>query len=163
MCPYPFVREDNAMDEITSIEFEFDFHAWKWISDSVKKGRKAWALRQLESKMAKIITTFNGHRKKNVAKHSPVYRTLLQKAESLISDFCTEYDVPYLTIETQMPALVELKKWGAAAPSASSKIGYVIVYVIVGIIGSVIIVIGLGFATGLIERLFHLGRVLTHW
>lgn len=130
----------------------------EWYQNKIKEGQKSFALSRLESKLAKILTVANGHRKHKLPKHDRAYYVLLQQAEDLIDQFCSDYSVGSDTIYAQIPAMKELQEWGVPAPAEMSK---PVKFAIVGIAvmaGTFIV----GFLSGSIQLLFHYGWLLSH-
>jgi hypothetical protein len=128
-----------------------------WMGLKFKAVGKEIARRNLESKLAKIIVTANGHRTKNVPRYAPVYGSLYRSAEDHIAKFCTKYDVPELEIYSQLPAMKELKDWAMDSRPSLYRVRLAAMKLFLSVIGVVI----LGLSSGLIQRLFHFGWMLS--
>jgi hypothetical protein len=63
----------------------------------------------LESSLAKIIETANGHQAKGTPRGSPVYFALCEKADVRIDAFCRKWTVDRSVIEAEAPNLKELE------------------------------------------------------
>jgi hypothetical protein len=74
----------------------------------VRSWRRSRDQDALESSLAKIIETANGHQAKGAPKGSPVYLALCEKANTRIDAFCRKWAVDRSVIEAEAPNLKEL-------------------------------------------------------
>lgn len=130
----------------------------EWIKNKIKEGQKAFAMHQLETKLAKIIKTANGHRKNKLPKYAPAYYILCQRAEDLIAEFAKDYDVNPDDIYAQIPAMKELQDW-AIKPHQSPRA----IQFLASLVGIAIGAFVVGLTTGGLQCLFHYGWALAHF
>ena len=123
-----------------------------------KSAARVIALRRLENELASILRTVSGHRKNKLPQGASQFRILWQKADVQVFKFCTDYDVPRQEIESQVPALSELR--ALAQSPARPKTKMIALSVLIS--GTVAIFL-MGFATGLIQHLFTYGFNSAQW
>jgi hypothetical protein len=146
------------MERIGTIGDLAKFYRMEWLTNKMAEAKKGIARRQLEGKLARIIATANGHRKNNLPKHALAYQSLWTQAEGAVDKFCYDHAVQQSDVYAQIPALEELKGWGAPAPKSVpllARFGLTAV-------GIVIALIITGFVSGAAQRLFTLGWHLAH-
>ncbi len=114
--------------------------------------RKNLALRSLESELAKIIKASNAHRKNGVAPGAEVYGILLGKAEAALDKFCTTHKVLKSEIESQMPALTELRTLGTKTKPKNPLVMF-----FGSAVGLYVAILLAGLLSGFIQRVFHFG------
>jgi hypothetical protein len=109
-----------------------------------------WRRRQdqnaLERSLARIIETANGHRAKGLPKGSPAYRVLAETADAKIQGFSSKWSVDVATIEAQAPALADLHD--LCIPDKQVPAG---VKLLVGLLGTILFLVLLGAASGLVH------------
>jgi hypothetical protein len=108
-----------------------------------------WRRRQdqnaLERSLARIIETANGHRAKGLPKGSPAYRVLAETADAKIQGFSSKWSVDVATIEAQAPALADLHD--LCVPDRQIPAG---LKLLVGLLGTILSLVLLGVASGLV-------------
>ena len=107
--------------------------------------RKRHDLDALERSLARIIETANGHRAKGLPKGSPAYRVLAETADAKIQGFTSKWSVDVATIEAQAPALADLHD--LCVPDRQIPAG---LKLLVGLLGTILSLVLLGVASGLV-------------
>ena len=100
----------------------------------------------LERALAQIIETANGHRAKGLPKGSPAYCVLRDSADAKIQAFARRWDVDITTIEAQAPALADLHD--LCVPDRQIPAG---LKLLVGLLGTILSLVLLGVASGLVH------------
>lgn len=147
------------MERIGTIGDLAKFYRMEWLTNKMAEAKKGIARRKLEGKLARIIATANGHRKNNLAKHAPAYQSLWLQAQGAVDKFCYDHTVEQSDVYAQIPALDELKAWGAPAPKSVpllARFG-------LAALGVIITLIITGFVSGAAQRLFVMGWHLAHF
>jgi hypothetical protein len=108
--------------------------------------RKRMDQNSLERALAQIIETANGHRAKGLPKGSPAYRVLAETADAKIQVFSSKWSVDVATIEAQAPALADLHD--LCVPDRQIPAG---VKLLVGLLGTILFLVLLGVASGLVR------------
>jgi hypothetical protein len=105
----------------------------------------------LESSLAKIIETANGHQAKGTPKGSPVYFALCEKADTRIAAFCRKWAVDRSVIEAEAPNLKELS--ALCIPDTETPAA---IKLLACFLGGILCLVLIGAASGLI----HVGHNL---
>jgi hypothetical protein len=100
----------------------------------------------LERSLARIIETANGHRAKGLPKGSPAYLVLRDRAKAKIQVFSMKWSVEAAIIEAQAPALADLHD--LCVPDKPIPAG---TKLLVGVLGTILFLLLLGAASGLIH------------
>jgi hypothetical protein len=108
--------------------------------------RKRMDQNSLERALAQIIETANGHRAKGLPKGSPAYFVLRDKADAKIQAFAQHWGVDIATIEAQAPALADLHE--LCVPDKQIPAG---IKLLVGLLGTILSLVLLGAASGLVH------------
>ncbi len=114
--------------------------------------RRGIAQRQLEGQLSSIIRTVAGHKKNKVPRGDPRYVSLYSNSMAKVNRFCEMYNVPMNEIDSQIPALQELKNL-ATVPDFRPA-WYLTA---VGILALGLSVSFLGVVTGIVQYLFNFG------
>jgi hypothetical protein len=108
--------------------------------------RKRMDQNSLERALAQIIETANGHRAKGLPNGSPAYCVLRDTADAKIHDFATKWGVDIAIIKAQAPALADLDN--LCVPDKQIPAG---LKLLVGLLGTILSLMLLGAASGLIH------------
>jgi hypothetical protein len=108
--------------------------------------RKRLDQNSLERALAQIIETANGHRAKGLPKGSPAYCVLRDTADAKIHAFASKWSVDIAIIEAQAPALADLNSF--CVPDKQIPAG---LKLLVGLFGTILSLLLLGTASGLIH------------
>jgi hypothetical protein len=108
--------------------------------------RKRMDQNSLERALAQIIETANGHRAKGLPKGSPAYVVLRDKADARIQVFASKWGVSIAVIEAQAPALADLHD--LCVPDKKIPAG---IKLLVGLLGTILSLVLLGAASGLVH------------
>jgi hypothetical protein len=117
----------------------------------VRSWRRSRDQDALESSLAKIIETANGHQAKGTPKGSPVYFALCEKADSQIDAFCSKWAVNRSVIEAEAPNLKELQTLCIPDKETPAAIKLLACF-----LGGILCLVLIGAASGLI----HVGHNL---
>lgn len=131
------------------------FECWDSLQNRYAGFRRLIAKHQLENELASIIRTVGGHKRNKVPKGAPQYQSLWNAADTKVKRFCETHHVNRAEIEAQIPALRELQEL-AQKPSASNRAAKASV----GLVTGTVLIIAVGFITGLIHWLFTAGYQL---
>jgi len=112
----------------------------------VRSWRRSRDQDALESSLARIIETANGHQAKGTPKGSPVYFALCEKADTRIDAFCRKWAVDRSVIEAEAPNLKEL-----SALCIPDKETPAAIKLLAGFLGGILCLVLIGAASGLIH------------
>jgi len=133
-------------------------HGFKKLKCGVGAWRQRRAKESLESELANIIDTANGHRAKGVSRGADVFLTLESKANDKIAGFANKWGVSESDVRAQAPALNDLHQ--LTVPDSSTPAG---VKLIAGIIAGIGLLMIIGFSSGVIQAAHDWAlRLLTH-
>ena len=116
------------------------------VMDRARSWRRSHDQEVLESSLAKIIETANGHQAKGTPKGSPVYFALCEKADFRIEAFCRKWAIDRSVIEAEAPNLKEL--YALCVPGKETPAA---IKLLAGLLGGIFCLLLIGAASGLIH------------
>jgi hypothetical protein len=116
------------------------------VVDRVHTWRRSRDQEALESALAKIIETANGHQAKGTPKGSPVYFALCEKADFRIEAFCRKWAIDRSVIEAEAPNLKELQS--LCIPDKEMPVA---IKLLAGLLGGIFCLLLIGAASGLVH------------
>jgi hypothetical protein len=116
------------------------------VNISIPQWRRNRDQASLESALARIIETANGHQASGVAKGSPVYIELNKKADERIGAFCEKWTVARSVVDAEAPNLVALRSLCVAGTKIPPGLKLVAC-----VVGTVLSLALLGMASGIIQ------------